>query len=57
MSQDLKCKFGMHKYVILEESPIYRIGTELTVAKAIVCRCENCGKINTTIIKLTTADY
>lgn len=57
MSQNLKCFLGSHKYEVLKEEDVKLAGTELVVAKAIICRCANCGKIKIENVNTTTFSY
>lgn len=57
MKQDLKCILGSHKYEIYKEENITLAGTEIVVAKAIISRCSNCGKIKVEEVALTTYNY
>lgn len=57
MKQDMKCFLGSHKFEVLKEEDVKLAGTEMVIAKAIVSRCNNCGKINTEIINTTTFSY
>ena len=41
----------------LDEEDIKLAGTDIVVAKAIICRCSNCGKLKTEEIALTTYNY
>ena len=42
---------------VLKEEDVKLAGTELVVAKAIVCRCTNCGKIKVEEVRTTTFSY
>lgn len=57
MKQDFKCFIGLHKYEVLKEENISLIGTDVIVAKTIVCRCSNCGKLKKEVINLTANTY
>ena len=57
MKQDLKCMLGSHKYEVYKEEDVKLAGTEIVVAKTIISRCSNCGKIKTQEISLTTYAY
>ena len=57
MKQDLKCMLGSHKYEIYKEEDITLAGTEKVVGKAIISRCNNCGKIRVQEVSLTTYNY
>lgn len=57
MKPDLKCFIGNHKYVVYKEEDIKLAGTDIVVAKAIVSRCENCGKIKTEEVRLISYNY
>ena len=57
MVQDVKCFFGVHRYEIKDECDIKLIGTDVTVAKNIICQCKNCGKINVESVNLTSNTY
>lgn len=57
MKQDLKCILGSHKYEVYKEEDIKLAGTEIVVAKTIISRCSNCGKIKIEEIPLTTYNY
>ena len=57
MKQDLKCMLGSHKFEVYKEEDIKLAGTEMVVAKTIISRCSNCGKIKVEEIPLTTYNY
>ena len=57
MKQDFKCFFGNHKYEVYKEEDITLAGTEIVVGKAIISRCNNCGKIKIEEVTLTTYNY
>lgn len=57
MKQDLKCMLGSHKYEVYKEEDITLAGTERVVGKAIISRCNNCGKIKIEEVRLTTYNY
>lgn len=57
MKQDLKCMIGSHKYEVYKEEDVKLAGTEIVVAKTIISRCSNCGKIKTQEIPLTSYAY
>lgn len=57
MSQDLKCFLGSHKYEVLKEEDVKLAGTDLVIAKAIISRCANCGKIKVEEVNTTTFSY
>lgn len=57
MKQDMKCFLGSHKYEVLKEEDVKLAGTDLVIAKAIVCRCANCGKIKIENVSTTTFSY
>ena len=57
MKQDLKCMLGFHKYEVYKEEYIKLAGTDIIVAKAIISRCSNCGKIKIEEVLLTTNNY
>ena len=57
MKQDLKCMLGAHKYEVYKEENVTLAGTEIVVAKAIISRCNNCGKIKIEEVRLTTHNY
>ena len=57
MKQDMKCFLGSHKFEVLKEEDVKLAGTDLVVAKAIVCRCANCGKIKNENVSTTTFSY
>ena len=54
MKQDLKCMLGSHKFEVYKEENVKLAGTEIIVAKTIISRCSNCGKIKSEEIPLTT---
>lgn len=51
VNQDLKCFFGLHKYEVYKEEEVkdYR---DVVVAKSIINRCTNCGKIKVNAVSL-----
>lgn len=57
MKQDFKCFLGSHKYELLKEEDVKLAGTDLIIAKAIVSRCSNCGKIKVEKVDTTTFSY
>lgn len=57
MSQDLKCFLGCHKFEVLKEEDVKLAGSELVIAKAIISRCSNCGKIKIENVNITTFSY
>ena len=57
MKQDFKCFMGSHKFEIHKEEDVKLAGTDIVVAKAIILRCSNCGKIKTEEVRLTTYNY
>ena len=57
MKEDMKCFLGCHKYEVLKEEDIKLAGTEVVIGKAIVSRCTNCGKINTTNVNTVSFEY
>lgn len=57
MKQDMKCFLGCHKYEVLKEEDVKLAGTDIVIAKAIVSRCSNCGKIHTQTVDTTTFSY
>lgn len=57
MSQDLKCLVGVHKYNVFQEEDITLAGTQIIIAKAIISRCENCGKLKTEMVETTSFGY
>lgn len=57
MSQDLKCFLGCHKFEVLKEEDVKLAGTELVIARAIISRCSNCGKIKVEEVSTTTFSY
>ncbi len=52
MSQDLKCFFGLHKYIVHATDKITDPAGNL-LQKILINRCENCGRIHYTRIDLT----
>ena len=57
MKQDLKCMLGSHKYEVYKEENVKLAGTDIIVAKTIISRCSNCGKIKSEEIQLITYAY
>lgn len=57
MSQDLKCFLGSHKYEVLKEEDVKLAGTDLVIAKVIISRCSNCGKIKIEEVSTTKFSY
>ena len=57
MKQDMKCFLGSHKFEILKEEDVKLAGTEMVIAKAIISRCNNSGKIHIETINTTTFSY
>ena len=57
MKQDFKCFMGSHKFEVHKEEDVKLAGTDIVVAKAIISRCSNCGKIKTEEVKLITYNY
>lgn len=57
MSQDLKCLVGVHKYNVFQEEDVTLTGTQIIIAKAIISRCENCGKLKTEMVETTSFGY
>ena len=57
MKQDFKCFMGSHKFEVYKEEDIKLAGTDIIVAKAIISRCSNCGKIKIEEVRLTTYNY
>lgn len=57
MKQDFKCFIGSHKYELYKEEDVKLAGTEIVVAKAIITKCNNCGKIKVEEVPLTTYNY
>ena len=57
MKQDMKCFLGSHKFEVLKEEDVKLAGTEMIIAKAIISRCNNCGKIHTETVNTTTFGY
>lgn len=57
MGQDIKCFFGVHQYEVHGEVDIKLIGTDINVAKNIICRCRNCGKLHIETVSLTSNSY
>lgn len=53
----MKCFLGSHKFEVLKEEDVKLAGTELVVAKAIISRCANCGKIKVEEVRTTTFSY
>ena len=52
MSQDLKCFFGQHKYIVHATNKITDPAGNL-LQKILINRCEYCGRIHYTRIDLT----
>lgn len=52
MSQDLKCFFGQHKYIVHATDKITDPAGNL-LQKILTNRCKNCGHIHYTRIDLT----
>lgn len=44
MSQDFKCFIGLHKYEVVEDTPLSNPYKAL-IGRVYVCRCTNCGKM------------
>lgn len=57
MKQDFKCFLGSHKYEVLKEENVTLAGTNIVVAKAIISRCSNCGKIHTEVVTTSAFTY
>lgn len=57
MKQELRCIIGSHKYEVYKEEDVKLAGTDIIVAKTIISRCSNCGKIKCEEIPLTTYNY
>lgn len=55
MSSDFKCFVGSHTYEIHEEYIIKDY--ERPIAKVLICRCKNCGKIKDKYISLKPKSY
>lgn len=56
--QDIKCFIGFHRYKILDELDIKKIGYDTIIGKKYVLQCINCGKIEEKFIKTQlTKDY
>lgn len=55
MTQDFKCFIKIHKFNIIEEQEIKDY--ERPIAKVIISRCTNCGKIKEHYISLKPKSY
>lgn len=52
VSQNTRCFFGLHKYEVYKEEDVLDARNEIC-SKAIISRCNNCGKIKVTYVSLT----
>ena len=53
----LKCALGLHHYEIVQEEDLKQVGTDMTIGKAFVCRCTECGKFKVTDLRTVTNIY